>query len=58
MFIFCKAYAEKKSKKPAVIAKSSLLLDVKPWDDETDMAELEKCVRYVKSISLIQYEFN
>ena len=39
------AYAEKKSKKPAVIAKSSILLDVKPWDDETDMGALEKCVR-------------
>lgn len=32
-----KAYAEKKSKKPALIAKSSIVLDVKPWDDETDM---------------------
>ncbi|XP_075706029.1 elongation factor 1-delta-like [Rhinoderma darwinii] len=29
-------YAEKKSKKPGLIAKSSILLDVKPWDDETD----------------------
>ena len=41
-------YAAKKAKKPQVIAKSSLLLDVKPWDDETDMAELEKCVRWVR----------
>merc|ERR1711993_219363 len=32
-----KAYAEKKSKKPALIAKTSVLLDVKPWDDETEM---------------------
>ena len=31
------AYAAKKSKKPAVIAKTSVLLDCKPWDDETDM---------------------
>merc|ERR1711994_1187473 len=30
-----KAYHEKKSKKPALIAKTSVLLDVKPWDDET-----------------------
>lgn len=30
-----KAYSEKKSKKPALIAKSSILMDVKPWDDET-----------------------
>lgn len=42
-----KAYADKKSKKPALIAKSSILLDVKPWDDETDMKELEKVVRTV-----------
>merc|ERR1712018_789445 len=31
-----KAYHEKKAKKPRVIAKTSVLLDVKPWDDETD----------------------
>merc|ERR1712212_794554 len=31
------AYHAKKATKQAVIAKSSLLLDVKPWDDETDM---------------------
>ncbi|GFV97007.1 elongation factor 1-delta [Trichonephila clavipes] len=43
-----KQYAEKKSKKPGVIAKSSVVLDVKPWDDETDMGELEKCVRTVE----------
>lgn len=42
-----KAYTDKKSKKPALIAKSSILLDVKPWDDETDMAEMEKQVRTV-----------
>merc|ERR1711911_538840 len=29
------AYKEKKSQKAAVIAKSSIVLDVKPWDDET-----------------------
>lgn len=42
------AYADKKSKKPALIAKSSILLDVKPWDDETDMKKLEECVRSVQ----------
>lgn len=26
-------YAAKKSKKPALIAKSNIILDVKPWDD-------------------------
>ncbi|KAM4565654.1 phenylalanine--tRNA ligase beta subunit [Odontesthes bonariensis] len=40
-------YVAKKSKKPALVAKSSILLDVKPWDDETDMAKLEECVRSV-----------
>merc|ERR1711915_638080 len=35
-----KAYAEKKSKKPALIAKTSVLFDVKPWDDETDMDKM------------------
>ncbi|XP_034089777.1 elongation factor 1-delta-like isoform X2 [Gymnodraco acuticeps] len=47
------AYAAKKSKKPALIAKSSLLLDVKPWDDETDMAKLEECVRSVQMEGLL-----
>ncbi|XP_029687310.1 elongation factor 1-delta-like isoform X2 [Takifugu rubripes] len=47
------AYAAKKSKKPALIAKSSILLDVKPWDDETDMSMLEKCVRSVQMDGLL-----
>nr|UEN71288.1 elongation factor [Gregopimpla kuwanae] len=42
-----KAYAEKKSKKPVLIAKSSIVIDVKPWDDETDMKEMEKAVRSI-----------
>lgn len=48
-----KAYAEKKSKKPALIAKSSIILEVKPWDDETDMKELEKGVRTIQMDGLI-----
>ncbi|XP_049910179.1 eukaryotic translation elongation factor 1 delta b (guanine nucleotide exchange protein) isoform X1 [Epinephelus moara] len=48
-----KEYAEKKAKKPGIIAKSSILLDVKPWDDETDMAELEECVRSVQADGLL-----
>ena len=28
--------------------KSSVLLDVKPWDDETDMKKLEEAVRSVE----------
>uniref|UniRef100_A0A3Q2R027 Elongation factor 1-delta n=2 Tax=Fundulus heteroclitus TaxID=8078 RepID=A0A3Q2R027_FUNHE len=47
------AYAAKKAKKPTVIAKSSILLDVKPWDDETDMAKLEECVRTVQMDGLL-----
>uniref|UniRef100_A0A3Q1H432 Eukaryotic translation elongation factor 1 delta b (guanine nucleotide exchange protein) n=1 Tax=Anabas testudineus TaxID=64144 RepID=A0A3Q1H432_ANATE len=48
-----KEYAEKKAKKPVIIAKSSILLDVKPWDDETDMAKLEECVRSVQADGLL-----
>uniref|UniRef100_A0A3P8TIP9 Eukaryotic translation elongation factor 1 delta b (guanine nucleotide exchange protein) n=1 Tax=Amphiprion percula TaxID=161767 RepID=A0A3P8TIP9_AMPPE len=48
-----KEYAEKKAKKPTLIAKSSILLDVKPWDDETDMAKLEECVRSVQADGLL-----
>ncbi|XP_061398674.1 probable elongation factor 1-beta [Musca vetustissima] len=47
------AYAAKKSKKPALIAKSSVLLDVKPWDDETDMKEMEKNVRTIEMDGLL-----
>merc|ERR1712083_1035860 len=31
-----KAYVERKAKKPGPIAKTNVLLDVKPWDDGTD----------------------
>lgn len=48
-----KEYAERKAKKPAIIAKSSILLDVKPWDDETDMVKLEECVRSVQADGLL-----
>uniref|UniRef100_A0A8C2JI10 Eukaryotic translation elongation factor 1 delta a (guanine nucleotide exchange protein) n=1 Tax=Cyprinus carpio TaxID=7962 RepID=A0A8C2JI10_CYPCA len=48
-----KEYAQRKSKKPALIAKSSILLDVKPWDDETDMSKLEECVRSVQMDGLL-----
>lgn len=41
------------SSEPAVIAKSSILLDVKPWDDETDMAKLEECVRSIQMEGLV-----
>lgn len=41
------AYAEKKSKKAGPIAKSSVLLDCKPWDDETDLKVMEKHIRQI-----------
>uniref|UniRef100_A0A1I8I8W5 EF1_GNE domain-containing protein n=1 Tax=Macrostomum lignano TaxID=282301 RepID=A0A1I8I8W5_9PLAT len=47
------AYQEKKAKKPALVAKSSIVLDVKPWDDETDMAEMERCVRSIATDGLL-----
>ncbi|XP_076457223.1 elongation factor 1-delta-like isoform X2 [Babylonia areolata] len=47
------AYAAKKSKKPELIAKSSIILDVKPWDDETDMKELERLVRTIEKDGLV-----
>ncbi|XP_018404956.1 PREDICTED: elongation factor 1-delta-like isoform X1 [Cyphomyrmex costatus] len=47
------AYTAKKSKKPALIAKSNIVLDVKPWDDETDMQEMEKEVRKIEIDGLL-----
>ncbi|CAH8281673.1 unnamed protein product [Eruca vesicaria subsp. sativa] len=40
--------ARKDTKKPKESGKSSVLLDVKPWDDETDMKKLEEAVRSVQ----------
>lgn len=47
------AYNAKKAKKPVLIAKSNIILDVKPWDDETDMAALEKAVRGITTDGLL-----
>ncbi|CAO3564379.1 unnamed protein product [Mortierella alpina] len=46
-------YAAKKANKPKTIAKSMCTLDVKPWDDETDMVELEKLVRAIEMDGLL-----
>jgi len=46
-------YEEKKKKKEAAIAKSNIVLDVKPWDDETNMADLERAVRSVATDGLL-----
>nr|ACJ86003.1 unknown [Medicago truncatula] len=40
--------ASKKPAKKKGSGKSSILLDVKPWDDETDMKKLEEAVRTVE----------
>ncbi|CAG2055046.1 unnamed protein product [Timema podura] len=47
------AYAAKKSKKPLLIAKSNIILDIKPWDDETDMKAMEIKVRMVETDGLL-----
>lgn len=41
-------YAAKKAGKTKVAAKSVVTLDVKPWDDETDMKALEASVRSIE----------
>jgi len=46
-------YSAKKSKKPALIAKSNIILDVKPWDDETDMKLMEEEVRKITCDGLL-----
>ncbi|KAG9439735.1 hypothetical protein H6P81_019900 [Aristolochia fimbriata] len=43
-----RAAAVKASGKKKETGKSSVLLDVKPWDDETDMQKLEETVRSVQ----------
>merc|ERR1719283_556150 len=48
-----KAYADKKAAKPGPIARSQIMLDVKPWDDETDMKALEAAVRTIEMDGLV-----
>jgi len=45
--------SEKEAKKGVLIAKSNIILDVKPWDDETDMVELERQVRIIETDGLL-----
>lgn len=47
------AYAAKKAAKPKTIAKSVVTLEVKPWDDETDMKALEAAVRSLEIAGLV-----
>lgn len=37
----------------ALIAKSNVILDVKPWDDETDMKKMEEVVRKIECDGLL-----
>ncbi|POY70936.1 hypothetical protein BMF94_6114 [Rhodotorula taiwanensis] len=46
-------YTAKKANKPKTIAKSLVTLDIKPWDDETDMAALEESVRSIQKEGLV-----
>ncbi|PKA46508.1 Elongation factor 1-beta [Apostasia shenzhenica] len=45
--------AAKASSKKKESGKSSVLMDVKPWDDETDMKKLEEAVRSVQMPGLL-----
>ncbi|XP_073155517.1 elongation factor 1-beta 2 [Henckelia pumila] len=45
--------AAKKSAKKKESGKSSVLMDVKPWDDETDMKKLEEAVRSIEMPGLL-----
>ncbi|XAR62588.1 hypothetical protein NMG60_11017409 [Bertholletia excelsa] len=48
-----RAAAVKASGKKKESGKSSVLMDVKPWDDETDMKKLEEAVRGVQMEGLL-----
>ncbi|CAG8566340.1 11562_t:CDS:2 [Racocetra persica] len=47
------AYRKKKESKPKVIAKSMVCLDVKPWEDTTNLVEMEKLVRGITLDGLV-----
>lgn len=46
-------YAAKKANKPKTIAKTTVTLDVKPWDDETDMEALTAAVKSIQLDGLV-----
>merc|ERR1712003_274539 len=43
----------KEAKKGKVIAKSNIILDIKPWDDETDLEAMEKSIRSITMDGLL-----
>lgn len=45
--------AAKEAEKGKVVAKSQIVLDVKPWDDETDLAAMEQGVRAIEADGLV-----
>ncbi|KAG6336309.1 hypothetical protein ID866_2785 [Astraeus odoratus] len=47
------AYNARKANKPKTVAKSVVTLEVKPWDDETDMKALEESVRSIAMDGLV-----
>ncbi|KIA75582.1 hypothetical protein HK57_00641 [Aspergillus ustus] len=47
------AYKEKKAAKPKAAAKSIVMMEVKGWDDETDMVALEAAVRGIEKDGLV-----
>ncbi|KAB8074066.1 hypothetical protein BDV29DRAFT_174358 [Aspergillus leporis] len=46
-------YKKKKEAKPKPVAKSIVTLEVKPWDDETNLEELEANVRAIEKDGLV-----
>ena len=46
-------YNAKKATKPVVIAKSLVTMDVKPWEDTTDLADMESCIRGIEMDGLV-----
>uniref|UniRef100_A0A0X3Q4D7 Elongation factor 1-beta n=1 Tax=Schistocephalus solidus TaxID=70667 RepID=A0A0X3Q4D7_SCHSO len=47
------AYNERKKDKKKETAKSIIILDIKPWDDETDMKAMEEAVRSIAADGLV-----
>ncbi|KAG8157992.1 hypothetical protein KVR01_012264 [Diaporthe batatas] len=47
------AYKEERAGKPKAAAKSVVIMDVKPWDDETDMQALEASIRGIEKDGLV-----
>ncbi|CAH8493996.1 unnamed protein product [Schistosoma turkestanicum] len=47
------SYSAKKAQKQGPVAKSTIVLDVKPWDDETKMEDIEAAVRSIQLDGLL-----